>query len=374
MGRAEDLFQRLIHSGEARVEEFFESRQSEELFLDFKRSADEGQGRKLHDHDLNNLAKAISGFGNSEGGIIVWGVDCNDKNKANVGDFPQARKYIQDPQRFASRLEGSVSGRTVPPHPGVRHHPIIASTGGNEGYVATYVPKSYLAPHQTTGSNDYYIRAGSDFSKTPHGVLAGMFGQHPQPAVSLIVTILYPQFQRKGTRIKLPPLMAGIPNDHVMTHDVASVTLALGLESYGPGLTKDLYMTVKLASPGHDTHIEVKASRRDQKTEGDWTVATSLNDETSLVSTSRYRLAPAASVYPVHMDCQFIPPFLSDFSYTITYGYQGSPVQTTQVTVDKEVIIATWKSLLEGVSEAKDFAYLALGLDKPRPFYKGQSI
>lgn len=185
MGRAEDLFQRLVQNGEAEVEEYFNNRQSEELFLDFKRSADEGKGHSLHSNDLNNLARAISGFGNSEGGVIVWGVDCNDKDKSNTGDFPQARKYIEDPQRFASRLEGAVSGRTVPPHSGVRHHPITASTGNNEGYVATYVPKSYLAPHQTVGTNHYYIRAGSDFSPTPHGVLAGMFGQHPQPIIAL---------------------------------------------------------------------------------------------------------------------------------------------------------------------------------------------
>ena len=71
MGRAEEIFQKLKREGEAAIDEFILSRQSEELFLDFKRSHDGGKGKRLHDRDLNNLAKAISGFGNSEGGVII---------------------------------------------------------------------------------------------------------------------------------------------------------------------------------------------------------------------------------------------------------------------------------------------------------------
>jgi hypothetical protein len=81
MGRAEDLFKRLCDLGETAIDELFYDRQSEELFLDFKRSANGGKGQRLHQDDRKNLAKAISGFGNSEGGVIVWGVDCRDNGQ-----------------------------------------------------------------------------------------------------------------------------------------------------------------------------------------------------------------------------------------------------------------------------------------------------
>jgi hypothetical protein len=47
MGRAEDLFRRLSEQGEQAIEGLIEDRQSEELFLDFKRSADNGAGTNL---------------------------------------------------------------------------------------------------------------------------------------------------------------------------------------------------------------------------------------------------------------------------------------------------------------------------------------
>ncbi|MBR6408801.1 MAG: putative DNA binding domain-containing protein, partial [Alphaproteobacteria bacterium] len=78
MSRAEDIFQKLIYFGEDALDEFILNMQSEELFLDFKQAVSTGKNNNtLHKDDRKNLAKAISGFGNSEGGVIVWGVVCS---------------------------------------------------------------------------------------------------------------------------------------------------------------------------------------------------------------------------------------------------------------------------------------------------------
>jgi len=53
------------------IYEFIEERYTEELFLDFKRSSNNGRDKKLSQTDRQNMAKAISGFGNSEGGVLV---------------------------------------------------------------------------------------------------------------------------------------------------------------------------------------------------------------------------------------------------------------------------------------------------------------
>ena len=39
MGRAEDIFNRICEKGEVAIKDFINDRQSEDLFLDFKRSA-----------------------------------------------------------------------------------------------------------------------------------------------------------------------------------------------------------------------------------------------------------------------------------------------------------------------------------------------
>jgi hypothetical protein len=145
MGRPKDLFEKFSVEGEQAIDEFIQDRKSEELFLDFKVSANSGGGTKLHADDRANLAKAISGFGNSDGGVIVWGVSC--KYDPKLGDIPTAKVPIAEPSRFVSRLESTVSGCTLPPHGLVRHRP-IASAKPDEGFILTYVPKSSLAPHQ----------------------------------------------------------------------------------------------------------------------------------------------------------------------------------------------------------------------------------
>jgi hypothetical protein len=142
-------------------------------------------GKRLHDNDRWNLAKAISGFANSEGGVIVWRVDCRDTSGS--GDVASAKVPIQNPKRFVSWLEGVVSGYTVPAHPLVRHTAVESSPG--LGFAVSHIPKSYLALHQCLKPLQYYIRAGSDFVPTPHAVLEGLFGRRPQPFVFHMWTI-----------------------------------------------------------------------------------------------------------------------------------------------------------------------------------------
>jgi len=81
-----------------------------------------GAGTKLHHIDRGYLTKAISGLDNSEGGLIVWGVTCQHDDL--VGDVPTGKVPISNPVRFISWLEGAVSGCTLPPHAGVRHHAV----------------------------------------------------------------------------------------------------------------------------------------------------------------------------------------------------------------------------------------------------------
>src|SRR5262245_44980091 len=100
MGRAEEIFETIVNRGGGVIDEFIATAASEELFLDFKRSADNGTGARLHQDDRNNLAKAISGFGNSEGGVIVWGIDCSRDPKK--GDVAATKYPIAQPNRFKS--------------------------------------------------------------------------------------------------------------------------------------------------------------------------------------------------------------------------------------------------------------------------------
>lgn len=185
MSRAEDIFQKLIYFGEDAIDDFIVNLQTEELFLDFKQAVSTGKnGTSLHKDDRKNLAKGISGFGNSEGGVIVWGVECS--RDYEIGDVAKAKVKVKNVHRFLSWLENAISGCTIPSHNRVRNH-IISVDKNGDGFVATYIPKSDLAPLMTTMGNNIYIRSGSNNVPAPYSVIAGMFGKRPQPNIELIV-------------------------------------------------------------------------------------------------------------------------------------------------------------------------------------------
>ena len=62
------------------INAFIRERQEEHLYLDFKLA----NQADLNRDDRKNLAKALSGFANSSGGIIIWGVEANDKNADGI--------------------------------------------------------------------------------------------------------------------------------------------------------------------------------------------------------------------------------------------------------------------------------------------------
>ena len=204
MSRAEDIFQKLVYFGEDAIDEFIINMQTEELFLDFKQAISVGKnGTTLHKDDRKNLAKCISGFGNSEGGVVVWGVECS--RDIDIGDVAKAKVKVKNVYRFLSWLENAISGCTIPSHNKVRNH-IISVDANGDGFIATYISKSDLAPLMSTVGNNIYIRSGSNNVPAPYSVIAGMFGRRPQPNVELLISdkslniidnndedILYPQ-------------------------------------------------------------------------------------------------------------------------------------------------------------------------------------
>lgn len=310
MGRAEDIFERIVKHGEDAIDEFILTRISEELFLDFKRSADDGSGRVLHQNDRNNLAKAISGFGNSEGGVIVWGIDCSSDEE--YGDVARSKHPIQNVKRFVSWLEGAVSGCTVPPHVGVQHH-CIGTNDKGDGYVATCIPKSVHAPHQVVGKLQYYIRAGSNFVPTPHAVLAGMFGRRPQPHVFHEFTI-FPAELING-KIK--------------------IQVGFMIRNQGPGIASDLFMNALVISvPGDNCEFSYEPELNN------WIGQFSFGRHLSMISKPEMRVPPESQVQPFFMTLFLCPPFSKELSIDGICGCGQSPsykfrIQNDSTSIEK---------------------------------------
>ena len=305
MSRAQELYDRLVTGGEAEVLAFIAQPVTEELFLDYKRSADNGGGNALNNRDRANLAKAISGFGNSEGGIVVWGVDC--RNDPTLGDIPTNPPFhIQNPTRFKSWLEQVTSGLTVPPHTGVTHHAIP------EGFVVTLVPSGMHAPYQVVGDSSYYIRAGSNFTKAPHAVLAGMFGRRPQPSIK--------------HRFFVPD------KPRVVAQGVLQTQIGMVLHNFGRGIARDVFINLTITShPGRNCETKFQPSEEKDV----WWGRLVLSREMHLVMRRDYVVPPESYVMPVTLEINLQGPIERDFSFEGVCG--SSDGETTRFSFKSEV-------------------------------------
>jgi predicted HTH transcriptional regulator len=137
MSRAHDIFQRLQIEGASALEQLIAEREPESLFLDFKRSPEDGAAKNLSTEDNKNLSKAISGFANAAGGVVVWGVDCRPEK--STGNEVATKHPIVDAAGFNTKLQAAISRTTIPPHPGVQVVCFEEPDNAPKGYVAVLV-------------------------------------------------------------------------------------------------------------------------------------------------------------------------------------------------------------------------------------------
>jgi len=349
MTEAFRMFGDLTQRGEAALDELIRQRGTEELYLDFKRSADQGKGNGLHADDRKNLSKAISGFGNSAGGLIVWGVDCPSPREGRDDAAKEQRFPLINAQRFKANLDNAIAGATVPPHPNVLNSAFAVNPADGSGYVATLVPISDNAPLHIPSMATYYMRAGSTFAHIPHAVLAAMFGRRPTPLL----------------RINVRP-----PGLNVTNKKGIHLVTQIEVENYGLGIATDLYMTVnmvQLPNPGASFQLNWLADPR-------FGQPYNLPMGVSVISSDGHRFPPGSMAAMFGLTVFVDPPVVNDLAISISVGSENGPpasliLQQQKLTIDHCVQLS-WGSN----ASANYIAGRALGLldDKGDPVKLGQ--
>jgi hypothetical protein len=257
-------------------------KESEKFFIDFKLTEknDYTGQRTLFDSDKKNLAKAISGFGNSEGGLIIWGIDAS----GHTNDYAKSIKPIKSIDNFKSLLESFVSLLTLPVHKTVESFVIKKSNTDREGIVITIIPKGNDRPYQNIGDYKYYMRAGDSFVPVPHGVLQGMFGQTPQPNVFWMFNI-----SKKPT----------IETDKSMKWQVGLMAVNGGL-----GIGEDIYGFARAWSPGDNCQIGIELTDSHN-----YDFSKAYGIEFSFMSKKGFRLGYEQRSQMMVMEFRLLPPF-----------------------------------------------------------------
>jgi hypothetical protein len=187
------------------IDEYVEEGQEENLHLDFKLTNGSDLGYRP---DRKNFAKAASGFANSSGGIIIWGVEADEKNEEGV-DCASGKQELDNINQFVSKLNEYTGDAVSPVVEGILHKAIETENG--QGFAASLIPESISGPHMAKlGEDRYYKRSGDSFYKMEHFDIADMFGRRRRPELSLRVEPA--SIRDRGRRQSLLQLLLSIEN------------------------------------------------------------------------------------------------------------------------------------------------------------------
>ena len=147
----------------------------EEEWLDFK-----GATPVPPDNDIKKIwSKALSGFANTGGGVLVWGIDARLDPTTNIS-CASALSLVPDPNVLKSRLMELHHQSTDPPVANVEIEPYPDPGAGGAGFVVCLIPESPFRPHRAEHltNKPYYIRAGDDFVIPSPALLRHLFFPH----------------------------------------------------------------------------------------------------------------------------------------------------------------------------------------------------
>jgi len=289
-------------------EDIIARKESEKFFIDFKRTEkDDYSGqRTLYTNDKKNFAKAISGFGNSEGGIIIWGIDA----AGSVDDYAKSIKPIDGVDNFKSLLESFVSLLTLPVHKTVESFAVKKNDNDKEGLAVTVIPKGNDRPYQNINNSDckYYMRAGDSFVPVTHGILQGMFGQSPQSDVYWMFIM--------GNESKLK-----IADNGAIKFDVGLMGANGGL-----GIAEDIYGYARVWAPSDNCEIGVKLT--DAK---NYDFQQSFGLEFSFMSQKDFRLGHYQRTQMMTMCFELLPPFTRNLTIQLLIGARNQQVYEMEI-------------------------------------------
>ncbi|KYG02595.1 hypothetical protein BE21_54740 [Sorangium cellulosum] len=210
MDNAESLFRKLDL---AYVQQEMIGKAFENNWLECKEKQRPDQG-PLDQGDKSNFAKALSGFANTSGGVLILGLEArkdNDDIDQIVGIKPI--KELKKVESALRELESRVVERMVA---GVEYLPI--ATAGDEGLIAVYIPQSERPPHRSQIDNKFYLRAGGVFSAMPVSLIEDLFARRLRPALEFIIRkigndrLVVSLANRGKASARNPYVIFGLPN------------------------------------------------------------------------------------------------------------------------------------------------------------------
>jgi hypothetical protein len=152
-------------------------------FLDFKCEPE-------NDDKVKELwSKAVAGFANTEGGVLVWGIDAR-KDKTHGIDAAHGLRAIRNTARLKTRLTELLRDAADPPLPGVEIVEIPECPGAAQGFVVCFIPEGDFKPYRAEhAGKQWYHRVADSFHVLNRSLLASLFHPRSNPRLWISMTV-----------------------------------------------------------------------------------------------------------------------------------------------------------------------------------------
>lgn len=167
------------------------------------------------------MAKEMCAFANSEGGILVVGVEVKDGKVVPACEEPNLENFLEK-QKISRYLEPSLKG--------LNFKSLSVADGGNKP-VIIMIPKSDFLPHRVISNysnidqneakgiaGEYFVREGSDSHKIPEQLVRAMYlsaGRLPRFEIKPDVELFYGKDKYEHSRIEIKSVVNPDPTKFI---------------------------------------------------------------------------------------------------------------------------------------------------------------
>ncbi len=138
-----EITQKLLEGGEAALRNLIGRAESFEL--EFK-TKENPNNHILSKNDKRNLGKALSGFSNADGGVVVFGIETKRKEHQ---DSAHELRPIEGITRFKSEVDGRLGELLRPANPSIATYAVPCADNPDRGYLLIDIGRSEFRPHMS---------------------------------------------------------------------------------------------------------------------------------------------------------------------------------------------------------------------------------
>ncbi len=160
------------------LQELIDNGETEGLYLECKAPS----GPRLNKGLKVELAKSVSGFSNTEGGVIIWGMSTTKHSHSGLDVLTQLEP-IGNCKLFEKQVETAIPLLTTPAVFGTKTKIIKERPKDTKGIVITYISKFGGDPVQSNEDDKFYFRGGDGFHPAPYEMIKRLFASSESPDI-----------------------------------------------------------------------------------------------------------------------------------------------------------------------------------------------